>query len=944
VGARVHVPIRIRTDADGIGARRSDLEDALARTVASALARSTDMALSRHGGSITTAEPSFRWTGEAVDSEQRVEIERRLSRLVAEACTALSAANGGNPRGDARERLDRARAATGRYSVPSYQNAGTTDEIVFSDEDASATLEVFARLAVTADSLDELRRQIAYFSQGWRPVDHGAFPGLLWLEDDGSFQTWFVYEGGTRAYWLGPAARQTWSGDHFEVVELDPPPADVATLTVIQTFESDDLEAYRTFLRDREEDEIRAHVTDDAAVELELTRRAGALVDRHARTIMALQIGAAWETWYAFPFAGEARFDGIAQLYPVTAFERPRRPAGSIGIGVAGGGPAGDAGGAPGGVEGGGDRGEVPTQPLRFVSPVFSPDAPLVCEPFLGEPSVDALGADGERVKAAIAAIAERLQIESCGFAGQFCLMAAQTVASHAIGLGDALAMSGEAAVTEYRRNGSGNLGDIEMRPRTTVNALLARLAGAVPLIENLIEDVHRLYWDHGAQISGTYEHNPAGWNLHFLMEVPDAFREALARVFGETCRILMLQLLDASRAHVENRQAQLDALAHAFFVAVLPGLIDAGELIELKNRLDVAQMPPQVDYETGYVSVTPTDLPDIVYHDDEAVAIRDQRGRGWTNEQLQNAIALRRGLAEELEPLVKHIRNIPESVAAMRPSEAATRAELARILGDMLDDNAGVRDRVAWSWKDAFKYAPIDGDLPGETPGEIGRNLRGIHLLAHRELSSRLGTSRYYAEGVRGLFEGEHALEVVESLLVLGVLVVVSVLCPPLGYVAGVAVAGLQYLDAVERGRIRDALVSPEEVVDLAELDVERFAAALGLALAIIPEAPSLIRGAYRAGAAALEEGTVTAARRVALSALRRSAAEGLQRALAVGIAEAIGREFIKANALNAVISRALRPLLQSYYAASRPDEPVGGMRGALALIAWYRARRGRH
>lgn len=943
MGARVHVPVRIVLDADDVEAALAPLTERFESVLSRTLARTAQTALARHAGPVTFASPTFRWTGEAVEPTLRAGTERRLAEILA-TCTSLLAATGDGRAGEAtRERFDPARAAAGGYAVPSYAGEGAPETITFSDEEVAQSLEVFATLDAAGDfSLAGLRRQIAFFSKGWPALAPGAHPGLLWLAASGDLQAWFIVDDTPKLLWLGQAIRYRWNGQRFEPEVTTAPPVDVASLTVIGMFDAHDIAGYTTFLRGRDEAEIRAHLTTDTAVNAELDRRARRLSDAGIMTAMELQIGGASFTWYGFTGADEVRFTGTAQLYPVTSFVRPPGRHDGTGTGGAGVANQGDRTGAAGGAEGGGDEGDPLTEPLRFISPKFdfSSDA-LVCEPFLGEPLASSLGAAGASLQQKIAAIASRLQIAPCDYAGQFCLMACQTIVTLAIGIGDAVAATGEAAVTEYRRDGRGNLGDIDMRPRTIANALLAKLAGAVPLITDLAADVRSTYQAFPERIEGMYAKNWAGWTLHFLIEFDDPMRAAIGRVFGETCRILMLQLLDASRAHIENRQTQIETLAHSFFVAVLPSLIDVATLMRLKDRLTV-EAAPRVTHgkfsgETAYVHQS-----DMDYDGDRATAIHDVHGRVWTVEQLQSAITLRRGVLEEIEPLVKHLDDLPRSVEAMQPSEAATRAELSRVFEAMLSANADVRARVAWSWEDAFKYAPIDGDLPGDTPAEIGRNLHGIHLIAHQELAPRFGGSRYYAEGVRALFEGAHALEIVESLAILGALVIIAVLCPPLGYVAGVAVAGLQYLDTIEKGEIRDALINPEQLVDLAELDVERFAAALGLALSIIPEAPSIIRGAYRAGAAAIEEGTVTAARRVALTAIRRSAVEGLERVLETGIAEAIGREFIKANVMNEILSRVLRPLLQSYYAQRKADGSVGGVTGALALIAWSRARRG--
>jgi hypothetical protein len=958
VPARVHVPIRIRTSADGLGARRDELEDALSLALGRAVARSREVALARHGGPVTIEPPSFRWSGEAVAPRERGLIEARLRDVIAAACAELTAAPphppGSAARGPARERFDAARYdVAGRgYRIPSYDDDG--DEV---------TVEVWGGIpADMAMTVESLRMAIVQLTALWGAPDGGAHPGIVWFYG-GSLFAWFLDGAQERRYTLEAPVVWSKQGSGWVQHRRELPPPGRATLRVTQRFTAGDMDAYREYVTLKDRAPIAA-TSAPAAVAPEIERRAALLRAHDIQTVMTLVVGDE-HIDYLFPLGEEVRFDGYASLLPVTraaAFEPARAATGRTATGTGTGTSTGTGTGTstgtgtgtaqpgvsdtPGdgdGTQSGGD-GTGTAAELHYVSPLPRDDTvdALVCEPFLGEPSLDDLGSDGAALRSAIDAIAHRLEIESCRYAGQFCLMAVQSIRLHAIGLADAVAVFGGESTTVAAAGGRGNLGDLDMRP-TGANVLLQRLAGTVPLLESLSLAMQDAYRSRSGLIGGTYAGNWAGWTLHFLIEFGDALQDTIAMMFGETCRLLMLQLLDASKGHILARKDALANLAHAFYVAILPELIALGELMDLQSRLAAEQAPPTYDASSGGMPVMDEREPDpaVVYEGARAVRIRDGHGREWSAEQLRERIAMRRGLAEELEPLVKHVRNVPATVAAMRPSEAATRDELARLLDTMLDANADVRRRVEWSWEDAFKYGQIDGDLPGETPADIGRSLHGIHLLAHQQIAPYFGGSRAYAAGVQRLFMGEHALEVVESLLVLGALVVVSVLCPPLGYVAGAALAIAQYADTAEKVEIRDALVNPEQVVDLAELDVEQFAAALGVVLALIPEAPAAIRTAYRAGAAAVEEGTLLAAKRVALTALRESAVAGMRRVIEQGFVKLVVTELVKVEVMTTLLRHALAPLLRSVAESSRESGPVGGTRGALALIAWYRGRK---
>ena len=942
--ATVHVPVRIRVDADRLRADPDALSDAVSAAVGRALARSRGVVPVGEASVLTVGEPDFRWSGDPVGPDERAGTERLVRAAILAAGAGIGAPDptvvAHPPDVVPGEVLDRRRLTRTGYAIPSYDSGGD-DEIIL----------VFDDLAEDSDlSLAALRDAIHELSDTWGEPDAGAHPGVMWVHQ-GILNAYFVYGSGTLALNFAPRSRNVWQGTHFELRPVPIPEPDRATLQVVARFTDGDLDAYKEFIHTREGDEIAEHISGADAVEAEVARRAQALATRHVQTIMDLTIGR--ETaWYAFPEAEPVRFDGSASLLPMSyATTRSKlRAGGAQGTGSGGGSGTGEpgsgatgatGGGAPGEDQGGqgeDQEGEGTAPELRYGAPIFGEESELVCESFLGEPSLDAFP-EGATLIPDLDTIAHRLQIEPCHFAGQFCLMAAAVVRSHASGLADAVALNTEPGVTELRRDGSGNLGEIHLRTGGA-NVLLHRLAGTVPLLANLARDVRDLYRAHSDRISGMYEQRSAGWELHFLIEFGDAMDEAVSLMFGQTCRLLMLQLLAASRAHIDERLAEdeLARLAHAFYTALLPELITVDELNELHRRLDDAQDPWEVvDYETGYVRHKDPD-PDVTYVDDRGVRIHDARGRQWTLQQLDDAAHLRRGFAEELEPLIKHIRDMHEVVTAMRGSEEATKAELRRILSRMQDSNDDVRSRVLWSWEDAFKYGPIDDNLPGETPADIGRNLHGIHLLAHNELAPHFGGSEFYGRGVRRLFEGEHAIEVITSLVELGVLVVVSVLCPPAGFVLGVGLAAAHLIDIEQKVKIRDALLSPEQVADLAELDVEEFVAVLGLALAVIPESGSIIRGAYRAGAAAIEEGAISVAGRVAMAAVRRSAVLAMRRALEEGFAKLLITELVKVEVMNAVMSRALAPLTEQIQRESLEHGSPGGVQGALALIAWHR------
>src|SRR4029079_17588032 len=68
--------------------------------------------------------------------------------------------------------------------------------------------------------------------------------------------------------------------------------------------------------------------------------------------------------------------------------------------------------------------------------------------------------------------------------------------------------------------------------------------------------------------------------------------------------------------------------------------------------------------------------------------------------------------------------------------------------------------------------------------------------------------------------------------------IMILSVLCPPLGEALNLAGSAWQYGEAEERLAAWKGLIDPVEVMNYAELEAELFARKLGLAFAAIPYA----------------------------------------------------------------------------------------------------------
>ncbi|MBQ0901070.1 hypothetical protein [Micromonospora sp. U21] len=587
------------------------------------------------------------------------------------------------------------------------------------------------------------------------------------------------------------------------------------------------------------------------------------------------------------------------------------------------------------------------------------------CGSLNGEPELDALGTDADDLRRLMDDIAFRLQMnQPCRYPATFCLQAAAVLRARAAAIGVLVGAAEREAFSRPVPEGTGRLGPLDFRPvASPAIQFLRHLAGVVPRLDNLAERIMAVYRkpEHWARIRSDWFEHPAAWNLHFLHEFTPAVKDAVGTIFVIGNKALLVQLLLTSRQSIQARITNFNRYAPIFERLIVSQLTEYVELQGLRDRLRRHEAARTVVTHTGTgggtlataslvnpstawygaahslsgtflaaeTAFTSPGAAGEIVERDGVTRIRDSHGVLWTVADIEQAMVIQRGEAEGIDPLVKQITDLPDVLARFAGDRNAIRAELWRVLHDMQRNNAEMLGRAREDAGFAFRSSRISEHIPSATiPG--GRYaLQGIHLVTHQQLGEFFGGNSFYALGVDDLFSSELGRQALSAFALTVGIIALSVLCPPLGFAVGVAVAVGDVVHAHRRERLYGALIDPELVLTRAEVEVELFAAYLGLALSLVPEVGTIGGAAVRGGRVALRYG---------LRAGLRSGGRYVARRLARQVIEAASRDLLQAfiteillnEVLERVVQKLMEPLLAYVEREAMLRSSVGGPEGA--------------
>lgn len=568
----------------------------------------------------------------------------------------------------------------------------------------------------------------------------------------------------------------------------------------------------------------------------------------------------------------------------------------------------------------------------------------LDLSPLLGEPHVDQLGALGQVLRRLIQRIAFRLEMPVGDHAGSFLIAAAQVVGARA-------ALVGQAAVslprtTRLAEPGTGNLGEIQITlEHSPAVQLLRHVAATCPLMSELTRAMSQIYFlpEVHQQHLGRYRGRPAGWMLQFYLLYTPQMKQGVAGLFMRSCQTVMLQVLRASQAEIGMRLDHFDDYFEVFSSLITGLVAQEAELRELRDTLVQVQsaLDPslQSTVSASYASWREArralssrlsdqmlnaaemfDGPDLPQGQPERRAdgswvVRDASGRAWTLHELETAIALRNGTASSIDPLVNQLTLVPEVVDVFRHRPWLARAYLRQLLTEMLANNLQVQADVSGSADYAFRSGKIREDLPNRTVPGTSVVLQGIHLLSHEAVGDAFAGDSAYAQGLDWLFGVELGRASLTSFFEFGLVISLSVLCPPAGAALGAAIAAVHVAQAEERLTIYRAVMNPEDLYNHAELELDLFMAELELVLSIIPEAGQIGRGVARAGSTLGRHGLRRGAVRLTLQA-RRALLQSVAQQVRQGLARAFITALVTDRAMAMVLPHVLGPVMEAVQA----------------------------
>jgi hypothetical protein len=620
----------------------------------------------------------------------------------------------------------------------------------------------------------------------------------------------------------------------------------------------------------------------------------------------------------------------------------------------------GEAGGAEGdAAEGGPGAGEGGAVGLRG-SPLADPDAEggagaarfypvgrdgqvveIDLGPFNGEPSLDELGPLAEPLRRLMRQIAFRLEMPMGSHAGSFCIAAAQLIGIRA---GNVAGMAETTArITRAAAPGTGNLGDVDMAPsHSPAIAVIRYIAATCPLLtrlQHLMVDVYNVPGV-GAKITGWREGHPIGWALDFYKAYTPRLTESVGYLFTRTCQITMLELLRSSKREIDARLDRFDSYYPMVRTMILGLVAHEAELEALRRQL-TAERARRGEFSAkvaesyrswrearhalttslsgqllnlAALTSSPDQTEGTIVETAEGLRIRDRHGRAWSEEELEQAIAFRRGTAASIDPLIHQFRDIPEVVQAFGQSPRLSRWYLRSLLLEMQRNNAEITAKVIADDRFAFRAGKIRADLPNRTIPYTDLSLQGIHLMTHEAIGDAFGGDRSYALGVQYVMNVELGRQGLIVFAETVSVIALAVICPPAATALGLVYARMHYAAAAEIEQLYGALIDPELILSRAEVEFDLFMAEFELVLSAIPVAGPLARGGATASKTLARSGLRAGVRSLSRRArheLMRSVGRQLETELAVRVA----REVLTERGLALVLPQVLGPLMSQVH-----------------------------
>ena len=413
-------------------------------------------------------------------------------------------------------------------------------------------------------------------------------------------------------------------------------------------------------------------------------------------------------------------------------------------------------------------------------------------------------------------------------------------------------------------------------------------------------------------------------------------FSEA-AHAFGP--RIVQLEVLRRTVQHA--RRMRCVGTVRAVLSMTQPmAAFDEGVSTAEGTREDPEAQPVSTVNEHGIAEAAPIDdyHPDIVrpighlrVSGPRARLTIEFQGRAWTEEDINGALSRRRSVLNKIDPLFFQVDNLWEVLSgATGESDDRTETYLRALLADMMAANKTLTGAVS---------DPADGAAAAVRVSQYVRakggkdwrgltfTLEGLHGLADRELRRAARDDRLYVEGVNRVLRHEADKDDLVELGSTVGMVVLGLLCAPLGTVAativtssaGLALSVRDHLEVHEKLQTYRSTLTPEELLKWQDIQAAQLSATLGslfsvLDVAQLGGAVREIVSAVRLLPAVAERAGASLIAREAFAAVRRQTLDNLsEQMLRLAVKNAV-HELATSTILNEVISRVLAPAMSQW------------------------------
>jgi hypothetical protein len=169
-----------------------------------------------------------------------------------------------------------------------------------------------------------------------------------------------------------------------------------------------------------------------------------------------------------------------------------------------------------------------------------------------------------------------------------------------------------------------------------------------------------------------------------------------------------------------------------------------------------------------------------------------------------------------------------------------------------------------------------------------------------------------WYAFSLNHLFSHELGRAALIEFATMAGPLVLGVICPPLGVAMNIAVSVVGYYYARQDQDIPKAILDPDLVLSREEAEMELFMKEFALALAVIPEAGSILGKSMGLFSKVATKGVVTGGK-LALQQMRRKVLVAMARELKLGLPYAFAKAILTDQVMGYVIGQILNPAFEA-------------------------------